>query len=116
MTMLPGTWMPDRDTPGEKSRPRRGSDEGRGSRRLRADQYELKIRWETARQVLEVSGTGVQFEFGKPLKVGARYPIALTAPGVSISTTLEVTRCQLTVDAETGRHFRVSGKFFPYVE
>ncbi len=84
-------------------------------RRLKPDQYELKIRWDRARQVLDVSATGVQFDFHAPLKVGTRYPISLDAPGVSFSTTLEVTRCQLTVDP-AGRFFRVSGKFFPYVE
>lgn len=84
-------------------------------RRLKPDQYELKIRWDKARQVLEVSSTGVQFDFDGPLKVGTKYPISLDAPGVSFSTTLEVTRCQLTVDP-AGRFFRVSGKFFPYVE
>lgn len=84
-------------------------------RRMKPDQYELKIRWDRARQVLEVSTTGVQFDFDAPLKVGMKYPISLAAPGVSFSTTLEVTRCQLTVDP-AGRFFRVSGKFFPYVE
>jgi len=68
-----------------------------------------------ARQVIDVSSTGVQFDFDGPLKVGMKYPISLNAPGVSISTTIEVTRCQLTVEP-TGRCFRVSGKFFPYVE
>jgi hypothetical protein len=89
---------------------------GRAFRRLRPEQYELKIRWEKARQVLEVTPTGVRFDFESPLKVGTRYPISLNAPGVSFSTTLEVSRCQLTVDPATGRFFRVTGKFFPYVE
>jgi hypothetical protein len=48
--------------------------------------------------------------------VGTRYPVSLKAPGVSFSTTIEVTRCQLTVDSATGRFFRVTGKFYPYVE
>jgi hypothetical protein len=86
------------------------------ARRLRADQYELKIRWERARQVLEVSPTGVRFDFDAPLKVGTRYPVSLTAPGVSFSTTLEVSRCQLTVEPPSGRFFRVTGRFYPYVE
>jgi hypothetical protein len=107
--------MPERttDPPSEGDRGKRPTS---GARKLKADQYELKIRWERARRVLEVSSTGVQFEYDQPLKVGSRYPISLAGPGVEFSTTLEVTRCQLTVDAETGRHFRVSGKFFPYVE
>lgn len=105
--------MPDRttDPPSEGDRSKRATG---GARKLKADQYELKIRWERARRVLEVTSTGVQFEYDAALKVGARYPISLEGPGVSFSTTLEVTRCQLTVDPETGRHFRVSGKFFPY--
>jgi hypothetical protein len=87
-----------------------------GSRRLRPDQYELKIRWDRARQVVEVSSSGVAFDFDTPLKVGSRYPVSLSAPGVAISTTVEVTHCRLTVDPETGRFFRVSGRFYPYVE
>ena len=87
-----------------------------GSRRLRADQYELKIRWDRARQVVEVSSSGVTFDFDTPLKVGSKFPVSLTAPGVSISTTIEVSHCRLTVDPETGRYFRVTGRFFPYVE
>lgn len=107
--------MPERttDPPSEGDRGKRATG---GARKLKADQYELKIRWERARRVIEVLSTGVQFEYDQPLKVGSRYPISLTAPGIAFSTTLEVTRCQLTVDAEAGRHFRVSGKFFPYVE
>jgi len=109
--------MADRKTPPvSPERPSRGSDSGRSAKRLRPEQYELKVRWETARQVLEVTPTGVRFDFGTPLKVGTRYPISLNAPGVSFSTTLEVSRCQLTVDSEAGRFFRVTGKFFPYVE
>ena len=89
---------------------------GKASKKLKAEQYELKIRWEKARQVLEVSPTGVRFDFDTPLKVGTKYPISLAAPGVSFSTTLEVSRCQLTVEPPSGRFFRVSGRFFPYVE
>jgi hypothetical protein len=100
----------------ETGQGRRGTDSGRSLRRLRPDQYELKIRWEKARQVLEVTPTGVRFDFESPLKVGTKYPISLSAPGVSFSTTLEVSRCQLTVDPTTGRFFRVTGRFFPYVE
>jgi hypothetical protein len=85
------------------------------ARRLKPEQYELKIRWK-ARQVLEVTSTGGRFDFDAPLKVGTMYPVSLTAPGVSFSTTLEVSRCQLTVEPPSGRFFRVSGRFFPYVE
>jgi len=42
--------------------------------------------------------------------------VSLKAPGVAFSTTLEVSRCQLTVDPTSGRFFRVTAKFFPYVE
>lgn len=111
--------MPDRESDPPSSggdRPKRPSDSGRGGRRLKPEQYELKIRWEKARQVVEVSATGVQFDFDSALTVGMKYPISLTAPGVSIATTLEVTRCQLIVDPSTGRFFRVGGRFFPYVE
>jgi hypothetical protein len=86
------------------------------AKKLKPDQYELKIRWEKARQVLDVSPAGVRFDFDAPLKVGTKYPISLTAPGVSFSTTLEVSRCQLTVEPPSGRFFRVTGRFFPYVE
>ena len=86
------------------------------ARKLKPEQYELKIRWEKARQVLDVSPTGVRFDFDTALKVGTKYPISLTAPGVSFSTTLEVSRCQLTVEPPSGRFFRVTGRFFPYVE
>jgi hypothetical protein len=34
---------------------------------------------------------------------------------VSFSSTLEVVRCQLTLEPE-GRFFRIAGRFFPYVE
>ncbi len=102
------------DPPGPgKSSPLEGS---RSSKKLKPEQYELKIRWEKARQVLDVSPTGVRFDFDTPLKVGTRYPISLTAPGVSLSSTIEVSRCQLTVEPPSGRFFRVSGRFFPYVD
>jgi hypothetical protein len=42
-----------------------------------------------------------------------KYPVTLTAPGVSLSSTIEVTRCQLTVPSEGGRFFRVMAKFYP---
>jgi hypothetical protein len=103
----------DPPAPDRGSRP---SDAGKSQKRLKPEQYELKVRWETARQVLEVSPTGVRFDFSTPLKVGTRYPVSLSAPGVAFSTTIEVTRCQLTVDSATGRFFRVTGKFYPYVE
>ncbi|HEY6066972.1 MAG TPA: hypothetical protein VIY96_12515 [Thermoanaerobaculia bacterium] len=99
--------------PPTSDRPSRGSG---SQKRLKPEQYELKVRWETARQVLEVTPTGVRFDFNAPLKVGTRYPVSLKAPGVSFSTTIEVSRCQLTVDSATGRFFRVTGRFFPYVE
>jgi hypothetical protein len=105
--------MPDRKTdPPSLPTPKRGT--GAGGR-LKPDQYELKIRWEKARRVVNVSSQGVGFEFDSPLKVGVRYPISLSAPGVSFSSTLEVTRCRLTVQPE-GRYFQIEGKFFPYVE
>ena len=66
--------------------------------------------------MLEVTPTGVRFDFNSPLKVATRYPVSLKAPGVAFSTTVEVTRCQLTVDPTSGRFFRVTAKFFPYVE
>ena len=112
--MRPEVVMPERktDPPGKSSH----FDESRSARRLKPDQYELKIRWEKARQVLEVSSTGVRFDFDAPLKVGTKYPVSLTAPGVSFSTTLEVSRCQLTVEPPSGRFFRVTGRFFPYAE
>jgi hypothetical protein len=90
--------------------------DARLKKRPTASQYELKIRWDKARQVLEVTPTGVQFDFDSPLKVGMKYPVTLTAPGVSLSSTVEVTRCQLTVLPDSGRFFRVTGRFFPYVE
>ena len=112
--MRPEVVMPERktDPPGKSSH----LDDARSTRRLKPDQYELKIRWEKARQVIEVSSSGVRFDFDAPLKVGTKYPVSLTAPGVSFSTTLEVSRCQLTVEPPSGRFFRVTGRFFPYVE
>jgi len=68
---------PPAKSPQEDSRP---------SRKLKPEQYELKIRWEKARQVLDVSPTGVRFDFDAPLKVGTKYPISLTAPGEIILT------------------------------
>ncbi len=90
--------MPERktDPPGKSSR---HLEDAHASRRLKPEQYELKIRWEKARQVLEVSSVGVRFDFDAPLKVGTKYPVSLSAPGVSFSTTLEVSRCQLTVES-----------------
>ncbi len=95
---------------------KKGSDLKHGPGRLKPEQCEIKVRWERARKVLEVSAVGVTFEFATPLKVGIRYPISLTGPGVSISSTLEVRRCQLTLDPAEGRFFRVEGRFFPYME
>jgi hypothetical protein len=106
----------DRPSRPTGDRPSRGSDSGKQAKRPKAEQYELKVRWETARQVLEVTPTGVRFDFNSPLKVATRYPVSLSAPGVAFSTTVEVTRCQLTVDPTSGRFFRVTAKFFPYVE
>ena len=109
--------MPGRqsDPPSPPGPPKRVTDSVR-KKRLNPEQYELKIRWDRARQVIEVTPTGVQFDFDNPLKVGTKYPVTLTAPGVSLSSTIEVTRCQLTVQSAPGRFFRVSGRFFPYVE
>ena len=92
------------------------SKKGRGAGRLKPEQYEIKIRWEKARKVLEVSPTGVRFDFDSALKVGIKYPISLSAPGVSFSSTLEVTRCQMTLEPSGNRFFRIDGRFFPYVE
>ena len=55
----------------------------------------------------------VKFEFDTALTVGTMYPITVDAPGVSLATTLEVTRCQLTV--ANGRFFLIEGRFYPYV-
>lgn len=102
--------MPDRRTD-----PPSSSKRGGAGGRLKPEQYELKIRWDRARRVVSVTPQGVGFEFDSPLKVGIRYPISLSAPGVSFSSTLEVTRCRLTVQPE-GRYFQIEGRFFPYVE
>ena len=72
------------------------------------------MRWDRARKVLDVTTTGVKFEFDQPLKVGNMYPVTVTAPGVSITTTLEVTRCQLTVAND--RFFLFECRFYPYVD
>jgi hypothetical protein len=107
--------MTERKSDPPRSTPRpRASGSGRHPQRLLPEEYEIKVRWEKARRVLEVSPTGVKFQFDNSLKVGIMYPITLTAPGVSLATTLEVTRCQLTV--ADGRFFLVEGRFFPYVE
>ena len=90
--MRPEVLMAERKTDPPAAGKSSHLEEARSARRLKADQYELKIRWEKARQVLEVSPTGVRFDFDAPLKVGTKYPISLTAPGVSFSTTLEVSR------------------------
>jgi hypothetical protein len=103
------------DPPPPADKPKRPTD-SRLKKRLTPAQYELKIRWDKARQVIDVTPTGVQFDFDTPLKVGMKYPVTLTAPGVSLSSTVEVTRCQLTVLEDSGRFFRVTGRFFPYVE
>lgn len=96
--------------------PKRPTDPGRGKGRLRAEQYELKIRWERARQVTEVTSTGVGFDFDSPLKVGTKYPVTLTAPGVAFTSTIEVTRCQLALEPGGNKFFRIAARFFPYVE
>jgi hypothetical protein len=83
---------------------------------LKPEQYELKVRWEKALRVLQVSPTGIRFDFDTSLKVGAKYPVSLTAPGVSFSSTLEVVRCQVTAEPGAGRSFRIDGRFFPYLE
>jgi hypothetical protein len=97
-------------------RSRRSTDPERSAARLKPEQYELKVRWEKARRVLQVSPTGVKFDFGTALNVGTKYPVNLTAPGVSFSSTIEVTRCQVTSEPGAGRSFRIDGRFFPYVE
>jgi hypothetical protein len=109
--------MTDRKTPppsaGTPTAPR-VSRSGRTHQKLSPDQYELKIRWQRARRVLRVTSGGVKFEFDTALTVGVMYPITVDAPGVSLATTLEVTRCQLTV--ADGRFFLIDGRFYPYVE
>ncbi len=104
------------DPPASGDRPRRSTDSSRSASRLKPEQYELKVRWEKALRVLQVSPTGAKFDFDTALKVGTKYPVSLTAPGVSFSSTLEVTRCQVTAEPGTRRSFRIDGRFFPYVE
>ena len=107
--------MTDRKTDPPRSGPPRPRIGGAGRPpRLAPEDYEIKVRWERARRVIEVTTSGVKFEFDNSLKVGLTYPITVTAPGMSISTTLEVTRCQLTV--ASGRFFLVEGRFYPPVE
>lgn len=110
--------MAERKTepPGPGDRPRRTTDHGRSAARLKPEQYEMKVRWEKARRVVAVSPTGAKFDFDSALKVGAKYPITMSAPGVSFSSTLEVTRCQVTVEPGGIRYFRIDGRFFPYLE
>jgi len=102
--------------PSGSEKPRRTSDPGRNAPRPRPDQYEMKVRWEKARRVVAVSPTGAKFDFDTALKVGVKYPVSLSAPGVSFSSTLEVTRCQVTLEPGGIRYFRIDGRFFPYVE
>ena len=106
---------PRQSDPPPPDKPRRATD-ARLKKKPSPSQYELKIRWDKARQVLDVTPTGVQFDFDSPLKVGMKYPVTLNAPGVSLTSTIEVTRCQLTVLSDSGRFFRVAARFFPYVE
>ena len=108
--------MANRDSDPPNAGVDRPSRETARAGRLTPDQYELKIRWERARRVLEVSASGVTFDFDSALKVGVKYPVTLTAPGVSISSTLEVSRCRLRVEPGAGKLFRVEGRFYPYVE
>jgi hypothetical protein len=112
------TKVADRKTPPGKSgdRPRRTTESGRSGAKLKPEQYELKVRWEKARRVVQVSPTGVAFDFDTALAVGTKYPVNLTAPGGSLASTVEVTRCQMTVQPGVGRFFRIDGRFFPYVE
>ena len=102
--------------PAGTEKPRRSSDGARGAPRLRPEQYEMKVRWEKARRVVAVSPTGAKFDFDAALKVGTKYPVTLNAPGVSFSSTLEVTRCQVTLEPGGIRSFRIEGRFFPYLE
>ena len=107
--------MVDRKTD-PPDRPRRSTESGRQTSRLKPEQYEMKVRWEKARRVVAVSPTGAKFDFNIALKVGTKYPVSLSAPGVSFSSTLEVTRCQVTVEPGGVRYFRIDGRFFPYLE
>lgn len=111
--------MADRKTDPPASpngRARRTSESGRPTSKLKPEQYEMKVRWEKARRVVSVSPTGAKFDFNTALKVGTKYPVSLSAPGVSFSSTLEVTRCQVTVEPGGVRYFRIDGRFFPYLE
>lgn len=108
--------MAERKTDPPSSSPKKGTDPGRGRGRMRAEQYELKIRWERARQVTEVTSSGVQFDFDSALKVGTHYNVTLTAPGVAIAPTIEVTRCQLALESGGNKYFRIAARFFPYVD
>ena len=107
---------PGTRTPGDRPRKTTDSVRSTSAAKLKPEQYELKVRWETARGVLQVSPTGVKFDFDTALKVGTKYPVNLSAPGVAFSSTLEVTRCQVTALPGVGRFFRIEGRFFPYVE
>jgi len=89
--------MPDNNEPPRPPEPPRKASVGR---RLAADQYELKIRWERARKVYEVSPQGVSFEFDNPLKVGLRYPISLSAPGGSFRTSSDKAGKRKTVNGK----------------
>jgi hypothetical protein len=102
--------MTERKTDPPRPGPPRTGNPGR-SHRPAPEDYEIKVRWDKARRVLDVTSAGVKFEFDNSLKVGLTYPITVTGPGVSISTTLEVTRCQLTV--ANARFFLIEGRFFP---
>lgn len=104
------------DPPASGDRPKRSTDSSRSAARLKPEQYEMKVRWERALRVLQLSPTGVRFDFDTALKVGMKYPVSLNAPGVSFSSTIEVVRCQVTSEPGTGRAFRIEGRFFPYVE
>ena len=101
-------------TPTERSR--RNTDATRAVSRVKPEQCEIKVRWEKARRVIQVSPTGARFDFDSALKVGTRYPFSLSGPGLSLSTTFEVRRCQVTVEPGGGRSFRIEGRFYPYVE
>ena len=113
---VPGVADRKADPPGTSDRPRRTTNSGRSAARLKPEQYEIKVRWEKARRVVAVSPTGAKFDFDTALKVGTKYPVTLNAPGVSFASTLEVTRCQVTVDPGGVRYFRIDGRFFPYLE
>ncbi|MGH9365856.1 MAG: hypothetical protein ACRD1B_11435 [Thermoanaerobaculia bacterium] len=103
--------MVERKTDPPSTGPKGPTDPGRG--RARAEEYELKIRWERARRVTEVTSSGVQFDFDSPLKVGTRYNVTLTAPGVSIAPTIKVVSCQLALEPGGEKYFRIAARFFP---